>query len=46
MRVELRDRCCNLCKRKFTPTSRFERYCDSCRDENEIFHYSDWMEYA
>ncbi|MBT3979828.1 MAG: hypothetical protein HOE90_00665 [Bacteriovoracaceae bacterium] len=28
---------CNLCNKRFQPGSRFERFCKTCKDENEYY---------
>lgn len=37
---------CNLCGMTFKPSSRFVRYCDSCREENEIYKHAGWALYS
>lgn len=37
---------CNLCGVSFKPTSRFTRYCDCCREENEIYKHAGWALYS
>ena len=36
-------RCCNLCGELFSPHSRFERYCNDCKKEDELFKYGNWL---
>lgn len=36
-------RLCNLCEGEFRPRTKFERYCDRCRHESEIYHFADWL---
>jgi len=33
---------CNLCGRHFSPQSRYERFCQKCRDESELFQSYEW----
>jgi hypothetical protein len=34
---------CNLCADEFAQRSAFERYCDACRDGNELLRFSEWL---
>lgn len=34
---------CNLCGGEFQPHSRFERFCDQCREESELYHFCEWL---
>lgn len=36
-------RICNLCSECFHPNSRFERYCQECKKDNEAFKYGGWL---
>ena len=36
-------RSCNLCGGKFHPHSHFERFCDQCRVESELYHFAEWL---
>ncbi len=34
---------CNICGTRFNAHSRFERYCEACREDNELYRYADWL---
>lgn len=34
---------CNLCEAEFEPRSKFERYCEKCRHESELYHFAEWL---
>lgn len=34
---------CNLCDEEFHPRSKFERYCEKCRVESELYHFAEWL---
>ena len=36
-------RICNLCSECFHPNTRFDRYCQECKKEDELFKYSGWL---
>ncbi len=37
---------CNLCAKVFRDTSGFRRFCNSCREESEVFRFGDWLDSA
>ncbi len=37
---------CSICKMYFVQKSRFDRFCDNCRTDNEVYRYSDWATYS
>jgi len=34
---------CNLCSNKFRQHTVFDRFCESCRQNNERFKFSEWL---
>ena len=36
-------RVCNLCDKEFLQTSKFDRFCDECRIESELYHFAEWL---
>ncbi|HAR41795.1 MAG TPA: hypothetical protein DCS07_04075 [Bdellovibrionales bacterium] len=38
-----KTRRCNLCAEEFPVRSVFDRYCQKCREQNELFKFSDWL---
>ena len=34
---------CNICSRIFRAGSRFHRFCRSCKQEDDIFRFSEWL---
>jgi len=34
---------CNLCKTAYSAGSRFERFCPSCKENSELYHFSEWL---
>lgn len=34
---------CNICGIAFSPENKYERYCEDCRSESDLFQYSDWF---
>lgn len=36
---------CNICRRDFVLRSRFDRYCDSCREDAGVYRYAEWARY-
>ena len=36
-------RSCNLCSSCFHPRTAFDRYCQECREHNELLRFSDWL---
>ncbi len=33
---------CNICSCSYVQNSRFDRFCESCRNSNELFKYEEW----
>ncbi len=42
-RVACELRRCNLCNQKFLALSKFERFCLTCKKENELYHYHETL---
>lgn len=38
-----KPRPCNLCAERFTPRTVFDRFCPTCKNENELLKFSDWL---
>lgn len=36
-------RCCNLCNTQFITRTVFDRYCQTCKEQNELFKFSEWL---
>lgn len=36
-------RTCNLCDEEFHPRSKFDRFCEKCRVESELYHFAEWL---
>lgn len=34
---------CNICKNPFRANSIFDRFCGSCKQESELFRFSEWF---
>lgn len=34
---------CNLCQEEFRPRSKFDRFCENCRHESELYHFAEWL---
>jgi len=34
---------CNLCEAKFRPRTPFERFCQHCKEENELLRFVHWL---
>lgn len=34
---------CNLCKQTYVARSKFARFCDDCKEHNELYHFSEWL---
>jgi hypothetical protein len=34
---------CNLCNRTFDASSRYLRFCKTCRITDEIYRYAEWL---
>jgi len=32
---------CNICGKSFMQRNRFERFCITCKEESELYHYSE-----
>jgi hypothetical protein len=37
---------CNICGADFVHKSRFDRFCDDCRDDDELYHSVEWATYS
>lgn len=37
------QRRCNLCSGGFHPGTVFDRYCPTCREQNELLKFSEWL---
>jgi hypothetical protein len=37
---------CNICGIHFNPSSRYVRFCDSCREESEVYKHAGWALYS
>jgi len=38
-----KNRRCNLCAEEFHPRTVFDRYCVTCKNENELLKFSEWL---
>lgn len=38
-----RVRKCNICEQNFHPRSRFECFCQDCRENSELLRFADWL---
>ncbi|MGZ3688848.1 MAG: hypothetical protein ACXWPM_08475 [Bdellovibrionota bacterium] len=34
---------CNICHRVFRATSRYHRFCRTCKEQNETFRFGEWI---
>lgn len=34
---------CNLCNRVFRAASRFHRFCRTCKLDEDLFRFNDWL---
>jgi hypothetical protein len=34
---------CNLCGARYRASSRFQRFCQTCRLENELYRLAEWL---
>jgi Zn finger protein HypA/HybF involved in hydrogenase expression len=34
---------CNLCQKTFRRRVRFQRFCEACKSEDELFRFAEWM---
>lgn len=34
---------CNLCGKRFKRHSRFERFCEECKHDNELYRFAGWL---
>ena len=41
--VNLSHRHCNLCSRKFTVRTVFDRFCPTCKKDSELLRFYDWL---
>lgn len=37
---------CNICGDKFMQSTKFDRFCDSCRSDNELYRHAEWAAYT
>ncbi len=42
-RDRVHSRSCNLCLEEFAPHTVFDRYCATCKEENELLKFSEWL---
>ena len=42
----LTHRDCNLCERNFKMLTPFQRFCESCKKENELYQSAEWFPQA
>ena len=34
---------CNICGHLFQPETKFHRFCDTCKSQSELYHFSEWI---
>lgn len=34
---------CNICRLAFYPRGSFDRFCPSCKNNNKLFHFAEWL---
>lgn len=34
---------CNICQAIFVTQSRFERFCEVCKRESELYRFAEWL---
>lgn len=34
---------CNLCGARYRAANRFQRFCQTCRSENEVYRNAEWL---
>jgi hypothetical protein len=39
-------RSCNICGNFFAAKSRYDRYCEECKANSEIYHHTEWATYS
>ena len=39
-------RTCNICSLEFAQKTRFDRFCDSCKEHNDYYRYAEWAKYS
>ena len=39
-------RSCNICHDDFVQQTRFDRFCESYRSDNELYRHADWANYS
>lgn len=39
---DAKTRICNICNCTFTQNSRFDRFCEICRRNDELYKFADW----
>ena len=40
--AEGKTRICNICYCTFNQNSRFDRFCEICRSNDELYKFADW----
>jgi hypothetical protein len=43
LKPQVKSRRCNLCEKKFTQRTVFDRYCYTCKVESDLLKFSDWL---
>ena len=36
-------RVCNLCGTEYAARSKFERFCQGCKEHSELYHFHEWL---
>lgn len=44
VRRKRKQRRCNLCNVEYCAQSRFELFCKNCRVNDELYHFSEWLQ--
>ncbi len=34
---------CNLCERRFRSASQFDRFCNDCKQSDELYRFAGWL---
>ena len=40
--IPFKKSACNLCGRTIFPSNKYERFCQECREENDVFDIHEW----
>jgi hypothetical protein len=40
---KLPARICNICEEEFIPKTKFDRFCRSCKEHSERYHFAEWL---